>query len=131
MHNDGEDLIEEAIHVPNGVVGFLIGRGGENISSMQARSGCKVQIQKEHELQPGQTHRVITLQAPTQESIDQCRGMIESMVNDRIRAAGGSTSAGVTPVSKDVKVNEAVSAGHALVKVEVPDADVGLISKCF
>jgi far upstream element-binding protein len=121
---DGEDLIEETVNVPNGVVGFLIGRGGETISSMQARSGCKVQIQKEHELVPGQTHRVITLQATSQEAIDQCREMIESMVQDRIRAAGGSASSNGP---KDVKVQEALAAGHALVQVDVPDADVGLI----
>lgn len=117
------DLMEENVDVPNGVVGFLIGRGGETISSMQARSGCKIQIQKEHELVPGQTNRVITLQAATKDSIDQCRGMIESMVQDRIRAAGGNSSSG----SKDVKVQEALAAGHALVQVDVPDADVGLI----
>ncbi|KAI2497056.1 hypothetical protein MHU86_17426 [Fragilaria crotonensis] len=35
--------------------------GGESIASMQARAGCKVQIQK-NEMQPGQTQRVITLQ---------------------------------------------------------------------
>jgi far upstream element-binding protein len=80
MNGGGGKLIEEDVHVPNGIVGFLIGRGGETISSMQARSGCKVQIQKEHELQPGQTNRIITLQATAQESIDECRGMIESMV---------------------------------------------------
>ena len=123
MVNEG-DLMEEAINVPNGIVGYLIGRGGETISSMQARSGCKIQIQKEHDLQPGQTHRVITLQATTQDSIDECRGMIESMVQDRIRAAGGP---GAATGSKDMKVNDAVAAGHALVKVDVPDADVGLI----
>lgn len=122
INNMGGNLIEEEVKVPNGIVGFLIGRGGETISSMQARSGCKVQIQKEHELQPGQTNRIITLQATSQDSIDQCREMIESMVQDRIRAAGGGMGGG-----KDMKVNEAVSLGHALVKVEVPDADVGLI----
>lgn len=129
IHNamNSGDLIEEAVNVPNGVVGFLIGRGGETISSMQARSGCKVQIQKEHELVPGQTNRVITLQAATQESIDQCREMIESMVEDRIRAAGGSNSSMGGSASKDVKVQEALAAGHALVQVDVPDADVGLI----
>ena len=129
---DGEDMLEEQIGVPNGVVGYLIGRGGETITSMQARSGCKIQIQKEHELQPGQTQRIITLSAPNKESIDQCRGMIESMVQDRIRAAGGSTTAVVTSSggtggTKEVKVTEAIAAGHALVKVDVPDADVGLI----
>jgi hypothetical protein len=46
-------LLEEQIGVPNGIVGFIIGRGGESIASMQARTGCKVQIQKENEMQPG------------------------------------------------------------------------------
>jgi far upstream element-binding protein len=139
---DSANLIEEIINVPNGVVGFLIGRGGETISSMQARSGCKVQIQKEHELQPGQTHRVITLQATNQASIDRCRGMIESMVQDRIRSAGGDRGGGhhhndragagngggpPAATTADAKVNEALAAGHKLVTVEVPDADVGLI----
>lgn len=50
---DGGSLLEEQIGVPNGIVGFIIGRGGESIASMQARTGCKVQIQKENEMQPG------------------------------------------------------------------------------
>jgi far upstream element-binding protein len=131
-HVGGGDLIEETINVPNGMVGFLIGRGGETITSMQARSGCKVQIQKEQDLVPGQTHRVITLEATSQDSIDQCRQMIESMVQDRMRAAGGTFGGGGGGgggggSSKDAKVQEALSMGHALVELEVPDADVGLI----
>jgi polyribonucleotide nucleotidyltransferase len=85
--------------VPNGVVGFIIGRGGETITSMQARTGAKVQIQKEHELQPGQTMRIITLSAPTQEAVDQCRDIITSMVEDRVGTLGdlrrGSGSMGM------------------------------------
>jgi far upstream element-binding protein len=42
----GEEQVEEKIGVPNGMVGFIIGRGGESITSMQRRSGCRVQIQK-------------------------------------------------------------------------------------
>jgi far upstream element-binding protein len=143
-----DDLIEETVNVPNGVVGFLIGRGGENISSMQARSGCKVQIQKEHELQPGQTHRVITLQATSKEAIAMCREMVESMVQDRIRAAGGNTNSSGgggrdhhhrdrddlrgggsshNANTVEAKVSEALAVGHVLVNVDVPDADVGLI----
>jgi rRNA processing protein Krr1/Pno1 len=136
--------IEEQIGIPNGVVGFIIGRGGETIASLQARTGCKIQIQKEHELTHGQTQRVITLCAATQDAIDECRGMITVMVQERVRAAGGG-SAGVTGgsggggmgggqgggggggSSKEGKVNEALAVGHQLVQVEVPDADVGLI----
>ena len=32
-----EDLMEESMNVPNSLVGFVIGRGGENISSMQVK----------------------------------------------------------------------------------------------
>lgn len=125
------EMLEEQIGVPNGLVGFIIGRGGENITSMQARSGCKVQIQKEHEMMPGQTQRVITLTAPTKESIDMCRGLIESMVADRIRTTnssatlGSAMSTGGNP--QQIKLNEALGAGHSLVTVRVPDSDVGLI----
>ena len=126
------EMFEEQIGVPNGVVGFIIGRGGENITSMQARSGCKVQIQKEHEMTPGQTQRVITLTAATKPSIDICRGLIEEMVADRIRTTNSTatmSSAMATPGSATqvVKLQEALSSGHSLVTVTVPDGDVGLI----
>ena len=133
-------LIEETINVPNGIVGFIIGRGGETISSMQAKTQCKVQIQKEHELRPGQTDRVLTLQALKQDSIDQCREIIESMVRDRVRSVGGNARAGggdhygqggpgvgARADSTEAKVQEALAMGHKLVKVDVPDADVGLV----
>jgi len=112
INNLSGPLTEETIHVPNGMVGYLIGRGGETITSLQAQTGCKVQIQKEHELKPGQTHRVITLQATSQSSIDECRARIEKLVAER---------------GQDPKVTDAITQGHALVTVDVPDADVGLI----
>ncbi|KAJ3594365.1 hypothetical protein NHX12_003672 [Muraenolepis orangiensis] len=34
----------EEFKVPDGMVGFIIGRGGEQISRMQQESGCKIQI---------------------------------------------------------------------------------------
>jgi transcription antitermination factor NusA-like protein len=125
--------LEEEVLVPNGVVGFIIGRGGENISSMQAKTGCKVQIQKEHELQPGQAQRVITLQAMRQEQIDECRALIENMVQERVQASGGrggpggggGMSSGGGP--KEGRVQDALAGGHELVQVDIPDADVGLI----
>uniref|UniRef100_A0A8C5GKB5 K Homology domain-containing protein n=1 Tax=Gouania willdenowi TaxID=441366 RepID=A0A8C5GKB5_GOUWI len=41
--NDGETASEE-FKVPDGMVGFIIGRGGEQISRLQQESGCKIQI---------------------------------------------------------------------------------------
>ena len=48
----GETQVEAKIGIPNGVVRFIIGRGGMSITSMQRRTGCPLQIQKEHEMSP-------------------------------------------------------------------------------
>ncbi|CAB9500441.1 Far upstream element-binding protein 2 [Seminavis robusta] len=126
--NSGDWPAEE-VHVPNGVVGFIIGRGGETITSMQARTGAKVQIQKEHELQPGQTMRIITVSAPTKEAVEQCKTIITSMVEDRVGKMGGFDRRGSSTMGgeRDSKVQAALDQGHVLKTVEVPDKDVGLI----
>ena len=81
---------------------------------------------------PGQTQRVITLTASSKEAIDQCRGIIENMVTDRIRETGSMATSSHMPPSgggntQQHKLNEAISAGHALLTIAVPDGDVGLI----
>lgn len=132
-YGGGGAQLEEQIGVPNGVVGYIIGRGGESIASMQSRTGCKVQIQKENEMKPGQTQRVITLQATTKEAIDQCRSIIQGMVNERVQStsrdsfAGGGGGGGGGNNSQEARTKEAVQSGHVLVTVAVPDTDVGLI----
>ncbi|KAL0966969.1 hypothetical protein UPYG_G00302890 [Umbra pygmaea] len=40
----GPRSASEEFKVPDGMVGFIIGRGGEQISRMQQESGCKIQI---------------------------------------------------------------------------------------
>ncbi|XDV26840.1 hypothetical protein PO909_030469 [Leuciscus waleckii] len=40
----GPRSISEEYKVPDGMVGFIIGRGGEQISRIQQDSGCKIQI---------------------------------------------------------------------------------------
>ena len=128
-------FVEEKIGVPNGVVGFIIGRGGESILSMQRRSGCKVQIQKEFEMAPGSTQRVITLTADTKDSVDMARGIIEGMVKEKMLeqqqknaassggvggpglGAGAGGGAGVDP--QTARMNQAIADGHAVVKVQV------------
>ncbi|KAL7456224.1 hypothetical protein ACHAWC_010209 [Mediolabrus comicus] len=138
-----EQQVEEKIGVPNGVVGFIIGRGGENITSMQRRTGCRVQIQKEHEMAPGTAQRVITLTAPTAESIAQCRGIIEEMVKERLAATASTSSSstglggvgggmslggpGSNATAQMAQLQKALAEGQVHVTVQVPDADVGLI----
>lgn len=132
----GEDSVEEKIGVPNGIVGLIIGRGGESITSMQRRTGCRVQIQKEHEMAPGTTQRVITLTATTAEAIAQCRAIIEGMVKERIsqssNSAAASSALGMAPggsgaMAQMQQLQQALAEGQTHVTVQVPDADVGLI----
>ncbi|CAJ0967134.1 unnamed protein product [Ranitomeya imitator] len=44
MHQQQRAVLTEEYKVPDGMVGFIIGRGGEQISRIQQESGCKIQI---------------------------------------------------------------------------------------
>ena len=131
----GGEVIEEKIGIPNGFVGFIIGKGGESITSMQRKSGCRVQIQKEHEMEPGSTQRIITLTASTQEAISMCRGIIEDMVLERNRLNqeqgnsryGSGGGPGANAAGQAAQLQIALAQGHAHVVVQVPNNDVGLV----
>ena len=92
---------------------------------MQAQTGCKVQIQKEHELQPGQTTRKIFLQGVSEAALDQVQTKIENMVRERVSSFVGGMDGGSS--GQDPKIAAALAQGHLLVSVDVPDADVGLV----
>jgi far upstream element-binding protein len=119
LHGDTtEHKVIEEIQIPNSVVGYVIGRGGENIIQMQAKTLTKIQIQKEHEILPGQTFRKITLSGPEQSNIDQCKDMIFSMVAER------------TNINSNSNMGQNKTVGgvpQATVFLDVPDADVGLV----
>ena len=124
--------LEEHIYCPNGIVGFIIGRGGESIASMQRRTGCAVQIQKEYEMiAEGKKERKITLISTDITAIHACRTIIEDMIAERTRQLGGgmSSTGGVAGSNKNdgEKLRLALAAGHALVHVPVPHEHVGLV----
>jgi far upstream element-binding protein len=123
LHGDTtEHKVIEEIQIPNSVVGYVIGRGGENIIQMQAKTLTKIQIQKEHEILPGQTFRKITLSGPAQSNIDQCKDMILSMVAERTNIHNNNNSS-----SGNMMGHRNASAPQATVFLDVPDADVGLV----
>ena len=130
----GAEVIEEKIGIPNGFVGYIIGKGGESITSMQRKSGCRVQIQKEHEMDPGSTQRIITLTGETPEAVSMCRGIIEEMVQERARlneqSRGGSYGGqgpGSNAAGQAVQLQKAIAEGQAHITVAVPNSDVGLV----
>uniref|UniRef100_A0A3B4TVP1 Far upstream element (FUSE) binding protein 1 n=1 Tax=Seriola dumerili TaxID=41447 RepID=A0A3B4TVP1_SERDU len=66
----------EEFKVPDGMVGFIIGRGGEQISRLQQESGCKIQIAPDS---GGMPDRSVTLTGPP-ESIQTAKRLLTEIV---------------------------------------------------
>nr|XP_057917415.1 far upstream element-binding protein 1 isoform X3 [Doryrhamphus excisus] len=66
----------EEYKVPDGMVGFIIGRGGEQISRLQQESGCKIQIAPDS---GGMPDRSVTLTGPP-ESIMTAKRLLQEIV---------------------------------------------------
>uniref|UniRef100_A0A8C7HY28 Far upstream element (FUSE) binding protein 1 n=1 Tax=Oncorhynchus kisutch TaxID=8019 RepID=A0A8C7HY28_ONCKI len=67
----------EEFKVPDGMVGFIIGRGGEQISRMQQESGCKIQIAPDS---GGMPDRSVTLTG-SPDSIQAAKRLLTEIVD--------------------------------------------------
>ncbi|KAI5700813.1 hypothetical protein M8J75_003079 [Diaphorina citri] len=74
----------EDIKVPDKMVGLIIGRGGEQITRLQAESGCKIQMAPDSN---GMPDRMCTLTGNAQ-SIARAKDLIGSIINQRSRDKG-------------------------------------------
>ncbi|CAI9595554.1 unnamed protein product, partial [Staurois parvus] len=77
-------VMTEEFKVPDKMVGFIIGRGGEQISRIQTESGCKIQIAPDS---GGMPERPCVLTG-TPESIEQAKRLLGQIV-DRCRNGPG------------------------------------------
>eukprot|EP00741_Cyanophora_paradoxa_P011016 tig00020553_g10648.t1 len=59
-------------NVPHSVVGNIIGRGGENIKSLQDQTGAHIQVTPESQVGPGATERPITQAAGLAAALIPC-----------------------------------------------------------
>uniref|UniRef100_A0A8C1UXQ5 K Homology domain-containing protein n=1 Tax=Cyprinus carpio TaxID=7962 RepID=A0A8C1UXQ5_CYPCA len=73
--SDRKSLSEE-FKVPDGMVGFIIGRGGEQISRIQQDSGCKIQIAPDS---GGMPERSVTLTG-SPDSIQAAKSLLTEIV---------------------------------------------------
>uniref|UniRef100_A0A674D6P4 Far upstream element-binding protein 3-like n=1 Tax=Salmo trutta TaxID=8032 RepID=A0A674D6P4_SALTR len=101
-------VLTEDFKVPDRMVGFIIGRGGEQITRIQLESGCKIQIASES---GGMMDRACSLNG-TPESIEQAKRMLGQIV-DRCRNSPGFHS-----------VAEDISSVHEML---IPASKVGLV----
>uniref|UniRef100_A0AC34FBH2 K Homology domain-containing protein n=2 Tax=Panagrolaimus sp. ES5 TaxID=591445 RepID=A0AC34FBH2_9BILA len=74
--NMNEQILVETIEIPDNVVGLVIGRGGDQITTIQQQSGCRVQMAGEPT--PQQT-RLCTLNG-ARINIDRARNMISEVI---------------------------------------------------
>uniref|UniRef100_A0A8C5RH58 Far upstream element binding protein 3 n=1 Tax=Laticauda laticaudata TaxID=8630 RepID=A0A8C5RH58_LATLA len=101
-------VITEDFKVPDKMVGFIIGRGGEQISRIQAESGCKIQIASDS---GGMAERPCMLTG-SPESIEQAKRLLGHIV-DRCRNGPG--------FHNDVDGNNTVQ------EILIPASKVGLV----
>eukprot|EP00092_Neocalanus_flemingeri_P037880 GFUD01041235.1.p1 GENE.GFUD01041235.1~~GFUD01041235.1.p1 ORF type:complete len:458 (+),score=137.93 GFUD01041235.1:139-1512(+) len=82
----GPGMSTEQVMVPDNMVGLIIGRGGEQITRLQADSGCKIQLSQDSQ---GMPHRLCTLTG-SGEAISIARSMIDEIIsNEGNRGARG------------------------------------------
>ncbi|GAB2225376.1 hypothetical protein Droror1_Dr00006168 [Drosera rotundifolia] len=83
------------IEVPNEKVGFIIGKGGETIKSLQTRSGARIQLIPQHshdgDQSKGRTIRV----SGDRKQIEIARELINEIMNQPIRSSQSSHSSHV------------------------------------
>lgn len=123
-----EPVVIEQFHVPDNCVGLIIGRGGENITTIQNESGCKIQMSQTYTDNTGKQMRGCTLTG-TQCAIDKAKRCLEQI----IEKSGGTMPptkngniAGL--VSSPVGLSAFQGAGKMItIEMQIPGTKCGLI----
>ncbi|KAF3447510.1 hypothetical protein FNV43_RR12696 [Rhamnella rubrinervis] len=83
--------------IPNNKVGLVIGKGGETIKTMQARTGARIQVIPLH-LPPGDTSNERTLQIDgTSEQIESAKQLVNEVISENNRARNLAMAGGGYP----------------------------------
>ncbi|KAK4401213.1 Far upstream element-binding protein 2 [Sesamum angolense] len=81
--------------IPNNKVGLVIGKGGETIKNMQARTGARIQVIPLH-LPPGDMSKERTVQIDgTSEQIEAAKQLVEEVISEKLACLG---TVGIAPI---------------------------------
>ncbi|XP_061859222.1 far upstream element-binding protein 1 isoform X6 [Colius striatus] len=108
MHQQQRSVMSEEYKVPDGMVGFIIGRGGEQISRIQQESGCKIQIAPDS---GGLPERSCMLTG-TPESVQSAKRLLDQIVEKGRPAPGFHHGDGP---------------GNAVQEIMIPASKAGLV----
>ncbi|GMN35963.1 hypothetical protein TIFTF001_005654 [Ficus carica] len=95
------------MQIPNNKVGLIIGKGGETIKNMQARTGARIQVIPLH-LPPGDTSAERTLQIDgSSEQIESAKQLVNEVISEAQHSwlAVRTSNVPKEPVSHDVRLD--------------------------
>lgn len=122
----GEDY-EVEMAVPSKMVGLIIGRGGQNIQSMQRDYQITIQIASQSDVPAGSETRPVKLKGSRQ-SVEQCRGQISQIIKDRENElTGGFIPGGVGGNARYGPGQDGGADAKATNHLTIPDDEVGLV----
>lgn len=121
----GGEEYEVEMAVPNKMVGLIIGRGGQNIQSMQRDYQITIQIASQNDVPPGSDTRPVKLKGGRQ-SVEQCRTQITGIIWARENELasgfipGGASAGAYGPTTSG-------SGPQPTNHLTIPDDKVGLV----
>lgn len=121
----GGDDYQVEMAVPNKMVGLIIGRGGQNIQSMQRDHNITIQIASQSDVPPGSETRPVTLKGG-RGSVEQARNQINQIITDReseITGVGGAFGGGGGVYGPGGGRDGPQATNH----LTIPDDKVGLV----
>ena len=108
-------MTSEQVMVPDKMVGLIIGKGGEQITRLQAETGCKIQMAADS---GGMPERLCTLTGPMS-AIAQAKMLIEGIIANEGQSRGGGGGGGMGGAPS--------GAGGGLFEMLIPGHKVGLV----
>merc|ERR1719187_2683466 len=83
-------MVTEEYKVPDKMVGLIIGKGGEQITKLQATSGCKIQI---NQVSTGPERQCTLTGSP--DAVAKAKALLQDVINEK--QTGGMGGGGGPP----------------------------------
>ena len=120
-------MVSEEYKVPDRMVGLIIGKGGEQITKLQATSGCKIQI---NQVSTGPERQCTLTGSP--DAVAKAKALLQEVINEKTTSGlnaggGGGPGAGMGGGAGAMVGNGGGALTPTTVEILVPGNKVGLV----
>jgi len=121
-------MVSEEYKVPDRMVGLIIGKGGEQITKLQATSGCKIQI---NQVSTGPERQCTLTGSP--DAVAKAKALLQDVINEKTTSGlnagggGGGAGGGMGGGGGGVMVGNGGASTPTTVEILVPGNKVGLV----